>query len=251
MALDAGFSGIDTANQRKHYFEAAVGRAVQGFLSQTKVLRDELFLQSKFTHVRGQDQRLPYDPKAEPGEQVRQSFASSLEHLQTTHLDSYLLHGPSSGGRLTQMDWEVWRALEALADGGQARFIGISNVSAAQLSELLNGARVRPAFVQNRCYARQAWDREVRRLCAENDMLYQGFSLLTANRSELASPAFRQLEQRTGRSSAELTFRFASAVGMIPLTGTSSLPHMQLDLASLDFELTREDLRIIENVSSV
>src|SRR6476659_5657959 len=80
LALREGFRGIDTANQRKHYHEAAVGRAVMA----SGINRDELFLQTKFTHRGGQDHRLPYDPKAQVATQVEQSFASSLEHLGTT-----------------------------------------------------------------------------------------------------------------------------------------------------------------------
>src|SRR6187455_2987704 len=76
LALRAGFRGIDTANQRKHYHEAAVGRGVAA--------------------------------------EVEQSFASSLAHLGTDTLDSYVLHGPSRGEGLGPADWEAWRAMEAL-----------------------------------------------------------------------------------------------------------------------------------------
>jgi len=108
LALDAGFRAIDTANQRKHYFEAGVGAAIRG------VPRGELWLQSKFTYARGQDHRLPYDPAASFTDQVKQSFASSLEHLHTDYLDSYVLHGPELNRGLTAGDLEVWRAMEAL-----------------------------------------------------------------------------------------------------------------------------------------
>src|SRR4051812_40046415 len=74
LALEAGFRGIDTANQRKHYHEAAVGEAVADFLKTGRATRDELFLQTKFTFLDGRDARLPYDPKAAIGDQVRESF---------------------------------------------------------------------------------------------------------------------------------------------------------------------------------
>ncbi|MGZ3439972.1 MAG: aldo/keto reductase, partial [Polyangia bacterium] len=85
LALDAGFLAIDTANQRRHYFEAAVGEAIAA----SGRARAGLFLQTKFTHTDGQDHRLPYDPAATPPEQVEQSFASSLVHLGTDRIDSY------------------------------------------------------------------------------------------------------------------------------------------------------------------
>src|SRR5208283_2719828 len=61
LALDAGFRGIDTANQRRHYHEAQVGRALTAARAKTVAAPDELFVQTKFTYVSGQDARLPYD----------------------------------------------------------------------------------------------------------------------------------------------------------------------------------------------
>jgi diketogulonate reductase-like aldo/keto reductase len=249
LALEAGFRGIDTANQRKHYFEVAVGKAVQAAVTAGKVTRGELFLQSKFTFKDGQDERLPYDPKAAVAHQVQQSFESSLEHFATDYLDSFVLHGPSSRAGLKPADIEAWRAIEALARAGRTRFIGVSNFTLAQLRELLKVAEVAPRFLQNRCYAKTGWDRAVRQLCREHGVVYQGFSLLTANRAELQTAPFTALCQRTGRSSAELVFAFAHQIGMLPLTGTSSIAHMRLDLAALAVPLERADLELIENLA--
>src|SRR3954449_8676152 len=94
-ALRQGFRGIDTANQRKHYDEAAVGRAVAAAIREGFVARGDLFLQTKFTSRRGQDHRLPYDPAAPVAAQVAQSFESSVGHLGAGVIDSYVLHGPT------------------------------------------------------------------------------------------------------------------------------------------------------------
>jgi diketogulonate reductase-like aldo/keto reductase len=247
-ALDAGFRAIDTANQRRHYVEAAVGSAVSAFIREIGTAREELFLQTKFTFARGQDHRLPYDPKADFETQVAQSFASSLEHLGTTYVDSYLLHGPSAARGLATADWTVWRAMEKLAHERKARFIGVSNVTLEQLELLVEGAEVAPAFVQNRCYAASGWDREVRALCRALGIGYQGFSLLTANARELASPEVQRIVRRTRRTLPEVVFRFAIAVGMIPLTGTSNPAHMKLDLGSSDFELEDAELLALESL---
>src|SRR3954454_14004881 len=133
LALRSGFRGIDTANQRRHYHEAAVGQAVAAAIQSGLVTRDELFLQTKFTFRDGQDHRLPYDRDAPIGTQVEQSFASSLEHLGTTVIDSYVLHGPTLRTGLASADWEAWRAMEALHDSGRARLLGVSNVTLEQL----------------------------------------------------------------------------------------------------------------------
>src|SRR5215208_2290311 len=70
LALKQGFRGIDTANQRRHYHEAAVGQAIAASIASGLVTRRALFLQTKFTFRRGQDHRLPYDPKAPIATQV-------------------------------------------------------------------------------------------------------------------------------------------------------------------------------------
>ncbi|HEY5934996.1 MAG TPA: aldo/keto reductase [Kofleriaceae bacterium] len=241
LALDTGFRAIDTANQRKHYFEAAVGAALAG-------RRDGVFVQTKFTYLRGQDHRLPYDEAAPLAIQVEQSFQSSLEHLGTDHVDSYLLHGPSQSHGFAQADVDAWRALEAIHGSGRAKAIGISNVSAEQLQRLIEIANVQPAYVQNRCYASSGWNADVRALCRERGIGYQGFSLLTANRRDLVRPMIDEIMMRTGKTREQLVFAFAMQLGMIPLTGTSSADHMREDLESLDLRLTEADVHTIEHI---
>jgi len=249
LALEAGFRGIDTANQRRHYHEAAVGEAIRAATQRGLVSRADLFLQTKFTFQRGQDHRLPYDPKAPIAEQVEQSFASSLEHLGLETLDSFLLHGPTQRFGLTAEDWAAWRAMEQLHDRGQVRMIGVSNFSLEQLQFLCHEARIQPRFVQNRCYAAQGWDRPVRDFCRESGIIYQGFSLLTANRDALASPQLAQIAKRHGRSIPQIVFRFALDVGMLPLTGTTNAEHMQHDLAVTNFQIDALEIAAIDCVA--
>lgn len=246
LSIAQGFRGIDTANQRRHYDEAAVGRAVAAAIENGKVSREELFLQTKFTFRHGQDHRLPYDPAAPIAVQVEQSFASSLEHLKTNTIDSYILHGPSTRGSLTDDDWAAWLAMESIHDSGRARLLGVSNVTLTQLQTLVLTCRVRPRFVQNRCYAIHGWDRRVREFCAAQDIVYQGFSLLTANCPVLTHPELAQIARRYGRTVSQIVFRFALDVGIIPLTGTTSAAHMREDLGVFEFRLDREDVLRIE-----
>jgi len=249
QALQAGYRAIDTANQRKHYFEAGAGEGITKFLATANLPRESLFLQTKFTYARGQDHRLPYDPQARLTDQVQQSFASSLEHLQTDYIDSYVLHGPSTGFGLTKDDYEVWSAMESLADAGKAKLLGVSNCSYDQLADLLTRARIKPAFIQNRCFASAQWDRRIRDLAAKHEVRYQGFSLLTANMAELHHPVMRDIMGRTKKSIPQIVFRFAMQVGMLPLTGTTDKAHMAEDLQIFDFELTAEEVDRLENIA--
>ena len=241
-ALSSGFRGIDTANQRKHYYEEGVGAAIARKLKDGSVRREDLFIQTKFTFIDGQDHRLPYDPHAPIATQVEQSFHSSLEHLGITTLDSLVLHGPSQRDGLGKSDHEAWRAMEALAAAGHVKLLGISNATARQVTDLVSFAKIAPAFVQNRCYAERAWDATVREVCKDHAIIYQGFSLLTANRQVTDHPDVRAIAKRHAKTPAQIVFRFSRQLGMLPLTGTKDPAHMKLDLAIEDFELDASDV---------
>lgn len=247
LAVGAGFRAIDTANQLKHYDEARVGAALQT-LQKKGVGRADLFLQTKFTSIDGQDHRLPYDAKAALGTQVKQSMDSSLIHLHTDYLDSYVLHGPYSRNGLGDEDWEVWSAIEELYAAGKCKMIGISNVTSAQLSQLCAKAKVKPMVVQNRCYAVQGWDSEVRKICNSHSIVYQGFSLLTANAGVLSHSAVKSIASRLRTGVAQVIFKFAMDIGMLPLTGTTSLQHMKDDLQSEKLHLSAEEISMLETI---
>jgi diketogulonate reductase-like aldo/keto reductase len=247
LAVAAGFTAIDTANQLIHYQEALVGEALLT-LAKQGVPRDRLFLQTKFTSTNGQDHRTPYDASADLTTQVIQSFDSSLAHLHTDYLDSYVLHGPYQRQGLGEADREVWAAIEGLYRSGKTKMIGISNVTAEQLAQLCAQATVKPMMVQNRCYAALGWDKEVREICRAHGIIYQGFSLLTANQGIFAEPAIRAIAKRLGAGLAQVVFRFAMQVGMLPLTGTTNPQHMKEDLEAEQLILTAEDMQVIETI---
>jgi diketogulonate reductase-like aldo/keto reductase len=249
LALRAGFRAIDTANQRRHYFEAGVGQALAAAYRDGVVTRDDLFLQTKFTYRPGQDHRLPYDPSAPLSVQVAQSLASSLEHLGTDYVESFVLHGPASNYRWTDADTEVWEAMQKDRDSGRARLLGVSNVSLRHLEQMEASRAELPKFVQNRCYAQLGWDREVRLFCRERGITYQGFSLLTANLEVVHSDYLAKLAARAKATPAQIIFAFAHAVGMLPLTGTSNPDHMRQDLASLKLELSENEIQTIESIA--
>ncbi|MFA5943104.1 MAG: aldo/keto reductase [Candidatus Thermoplasmatota archaeon] len=248
LAVKAGFRGIDTANQRKHYFEEAVGAALKSAFKTGLVERDALFLQTKFTHLGGQDHRLPYDANAPVGRQVEQSFASSLQHLGVDQLDSYVLHGPSVALGWADEDWEAWATMEDLQRAGRTKHLGVSNVSADQLEELHQRATVKPAFVQNRCFTRPHADFAVREYCTANSISYQGFSLLTGHRALMQSPAVQAMAKRLEATLAQVVFAYCLARGILVLTGTTSSVHMAQDLEAERIQLTPAEMAAIDRI---
>ena len=246
LALATGFRGIDTACQPKHYDEAGVGAGLAAALTKG-VHRHDIYLQTKFTPLAGQDpQRSPYDPPASLARQVAQSFERSRANLGTDVLDCLVLHSPLAD----PSDFaEVWRAMEALFESGGVRQLGISNCYDPEvLRHLCETSRAKPAVVQNRFYAATGHDRAIRAYCRQHGILYQSFWTLTANPDILAHDTVKTLMDRHRRTAAQIFFRFLSQMEIIPLIGTSSAEHMREDLQIVDFALADEECRSMANL---
>jgi diketogulonate reductase-like aldo/keto reductase len=243
-AVLAGFRGIDTAGQPKHYDEPLVGEAIDR-LKANGFRRGDLFLQTKFSPLSGQDpQSVPYDPRSSPESQVAQSFESSQKNLKTDYVDSLVLHSPVSPySRLLK----IWKAMESIHRAGGARQLGISNCYDPHLMRMLHAdVAVKPTVVQNRFYAQSRYDAELRRWCSGHGVVYQSFWTLTANPHILASPTVRFLAQQYGKTGAQIFFRYLTQAGIVPLTGTTSERHMHEDLSIFDFELSSAELGQME-----
>ena len=238
-AIQQGFRGIDTACQPKHYDEAGVGAGVAAGLN-GGLSRADLYLQTKFTSLSGQDpMRMPYDPNASLSDQVTQSFAASLRNLQTNYLDCLVLHSPLASAKQTL---EVWRAMESLVVGGGVRNLGVSNCYELEpLAALYDSARLKPSVVQNRLYADTGYDREIRAFCWTQGITYQSFWTLSANPQILTHATITGLSMKYGRTPAQIFFRYLTQRGVVPLTGTRSVTHMREDLAIFDFELSNRE----------
>ena len=244
IAIQTGFRGIDTACQPKHYDEPGVGAGVAASLN-LRLNRGDLYLQTKFTDLSGQDpHRIPYTPSASLPERVAQSFAVSLRNLRTDYLDCLILHSPQPTAELTMA---AWRALESLVDAGGVRQLGISNCyTLAALEHLWRHSRIKPAVVQNRFYAETGYDREIRAFCRQQEIIYQSFWTLTANPHVLAHATMTALASTYGRTAQQILFRYLTQAGVVPLTGTRSEAHMREDLSIFEFELTAAEICAVD-----
>jgi diketogulonate reductase-like aldo/keto reductase len=246
LAIQKGFRGIDTACQPKHYDEAGVGAGVAAGLKEG-LSRADLYLQTKFTSLSGQDpKRIPYDPKAPLADQITQSVAASLKNLQTDYLDCVLLHSPMPTMAQTQA---AWRVFESFVDSKAIRQLGISNCyNRADLERLYKTARIKPAIIQNRFYADTNYDRDIRAFCDKNQIIYQSFWTLSANPHLLSHKTMTALASAHNRTAPQILFRYLTQIGVVPLTGTKSETHMREDLAIFDFELTDKERGAIDKL---
>jgi diketogulonate reductase-like aldo/keto reductase len=242
-AIQSGFRGIDTACQPKHYNEPQVGTALHR-LKDHGIEREDLFLQTKFTPISGQDlKQLPYDKNAPVEEQIAQSFETSITHLQTEYIDSLILHSPMAPHTLLM---RAWKSMEKIQKVGGARQLGISNCYNTEvLKSLFADADVKPAVVQNRFYQETGYDVQLRDWCSHHGIIYQCFWTLTANPHILADNALRTMSRKFKKTEVQIFFRYLYQSGVVPLTGTTSEQHMIEDLSIFDFELPAEDTKAL------
>lgn len=235
-AIQSGFRGIDTACQPKHYNEAGVGEALKYIFNEGLVTRNQLFIQTKFTSIDGQDpNNIPYDKMAPLSQQVEQSFAKSCQNLGTSYLDSLVLHSPMQTFEDTMI---VWRTLEGIYNRGGIKAIGISNTyDLRTLRRLYESATIKPSFLQNRFYQKSGYDKDIRAFCKEHGIQYQSFWSLTANPHILSSSSVTKLVRKYSKTREQIFFRFLQTIGIVPLTGTTSQEHMTEDLAASEFSL--------------
>lgn len=245
-AIKLGFRGIDTACQPKHYEEKLVGDALE-ILKNDGISRDDIFIQTKFTPLRGQDpNKIPYDKNATLEKQVEQSFKVSQNNLKTTYLDSLVLHSPLDSH---ENNMKVWRALEKIYKENGTKQIGISNCySLDVLKFIFNNSEIKPSVIQNRFYKDTDYDKELRKWCLDNEIIYQSFWTLTANPHILSSAEIKDLSRKFNKTNAQILFRYLTQIGVAPLTGTSSKTHMEEDLNIFDFNLSTQDINLISSL---
>lgn len=236
QAIKAGFTGVDTAAQPRHYREDLVGEGIRRALEGGKTKREDLYIQTKYTPPAGQDpNNLPYDPTSPVEAQVHASIVSSLHHLRTSndktgYIDALVLHSPLPTMSLTLT---AWRTLETYVPH-QIRNLGISNTDLPTLRALYESVNVKPAVVQNRFFARTHYDVPLRRFCEKKGIIYQSFWTLTGNPQLLGSEVVAEVANVVGVSKEVSLYLCVMGLGKLAvLNGTTNGERMREDLDGL------------------
>lgn len=255
-AVESGFRFIDTACQPKHYNEAGVGQGWKEAAMKLGLDRSDLFLQTKFTSLDGQDpNNIPYDELEMLEEQVKQSLAKSLENLQTEYIDSLLMHSPM---RSYEETLRVWRVFESFVKEGKVRQLGLSNCyDKRTFLRLYEDSIIKPKVLQNRFYSRSGFDTELRSLCDEYGITYQSFWTLSANREAINSHKWKAIAQSKHLTAQTLMYAYMMSLGHTPLSGTTDATHMEEDvdimtrLQSGEEVLSKDDIETLSSLLGV
>jgi aryl-alcohol dehydrogenase-like predicted oxidoreductase len=181
-------------------------------------------------------------------EQLRGQVEENLRQLGLDHFDLVNLRTLS----VSKPVGEHFAALAALRDAGLVRFLGLSNVSVAQIDEALAIAKV--AAVQNlySLDSRRPEADDVLRACAQRGIAFVPFFAIAGEGREGGKRA-GELQQvlavaRThGASSAQVRLAWTLAQGshVLAIPGTGSLAHLAENVAAGALRLTEEDLALL------
>lgn len=240
LALLSGFRRVDTACQPKHYREDLVGVGLENAFK-TGIKRDEVFIQTKFTPLGGQDvDNMPYLASDGVITQLEKSFAKSKENLKIDFIDSYVLHSPIFP---IEDLIKVFEQMQEFVQNGEVGQIGISNCYDINLlMYLYENSNIKPKVVQNRFYKESNYDKEIREFCKQKDITYQSFWSLTANPHLLQSMEVQTLAQKYNKTQAQIFYKFLNHIGITPLNGTASKTHMLEDLDIRSFSLEESEV---------
>ena len=203
---------------------------------------DGLVIATKGGLLRTGPGRWPSDARPE---HLRKACEASLRRLKLDRIDLYQLHSPDS--RVPFED--SVGALKGLQDEGKIRHIGISNVSVEELERARAIARV--VTVQNRYSLEDRHSEDVLEACEEAEIGFiPWFPLATGRLAESGGPLDRIAREHDATpAQIALAWLLARSPVMLPIPGTSSVEHLEEDVAALRIELTPEEVAEIGRAS--
>ncbi|HEX3874664.1 MAG TPA: aldo/keto reductase [Solirubrobacteraceae bacterium] len=222
-ALSAGYRHIDTAAAYRN--EAGVGAAIHA----AGLARDDVFITTKcFNDDHGYDQAI-------------RACKASLEQLEVSHLDLYLIHWPvPAHDRYV----ETWKALIDLQADGLTRAIGVSNFQPAHLERIIAETGVTPAVNQVELHPRfqQAG---LRREHADLGIVTEAWSPL-AQGLVLDDPTIEAIADEHGRTPSQIVIRWHLQLGNVVIPKSVTPDRIVENFDVLDFHLSQAEMASIE-----
>ncbi|KAJ7588558.1 NADP-dependent oxidoreductase domain-containing protein [Mycena floridula] len=239
MAIDNGFSHLDTAQRYRNELSAGDAWKASG------KPREELYMTTKL------------NLNLEPGETVRSSLVSSLEKLQTTYVDLFLVHSPRSAAMNNMTPVELWKEMEAVKAEGLARSIGVSNYFQEDLEAILKECTVAPAVnqIEFHPYVLKASE-DILRVCRKHGIViasYGSMSPVTWKSGGPVDAAVEAIIKRVGRSAtaSQILAKWVLAKGAVVVTTSNKEERIKEYIATEQVpDLTPHEVTAIDEAGS-
>lgn len=143
----------------------------------------------------------------------------------------------------------LWRQFEKFVESEEVRMLGVSNFyKLKDIVRLYDDAVVKPQVIQNRFYEDTDHDKDIREFCKQKGIIYQSFWTLTANPKVLNNTEVQRAAKERGIPVTSLFFAYLSQTGIVPLTGTKNVKHMEEDLLAVNLTLTEQEMNIFSQL---
>ncbi len=174
---------------------------------------------------------------------LQEAVEGSLERLRLDHIDVYYLHVPDMA---VSFDASVG-ALAQMREQGKIRHVALSNVT---LEHLQRAQKIVPIVaVQNRYgFADREWD-YLLNYCEQHGIAFVPWAPLGQNRQ--ANDALQQVANKLGASPLQvaLAWLLHRSPVMAPIPGTSSVAHLEENVAAASLKLPDEDFKKLSEVT--
>lgn len=227
-AIDAGYRAIDTAWFYKN--EKALGEA----LKTVNIKREDLFITTKlWNDFQGYDATI-------------KAFNDSLESLQLTYIDMYLIHWPCPADGLFI---ETYKALETLYKEGKIKAIGVCNFKEHHLEQLLAETEVVPAVNQVEFHplfnqkALQAY-------CESKGIKLMAWSPLMRGGEWLNNADLQSIADQYNKTVAQVIIKWHIQQGRLVIPKSQNDNRIRENFDVFDFELSDEDLAKIDQLNT-
>jgi aryl-alcohol dehydrogenase-like predicted oxidoreductase len=228
-AVELGVNLIDTADSYgPEVSERLIGEALAPY-------PDDLVIATKGGLVRGGPGDWRRDGRPE---HLKEACEGSLRRLRLDRIDVYQLHAVDERVPLA----ESVGALAELREQGKIRHVGLSNVDADQLAEARGIVPV--VSVQNRYSLAERRREEVLETCERDGLGFLPWFPLGAGRVARGEGAIDRVARHHGVTPAQVAVAWllARSPAMLPIPGTSSVGHLEENVAAAALELGRDEL---------